>query len=381
MANLHIGYIIDWDQRRWYAVKGPPKLLPDGEGKEINVLKRHIDQLARNVHSITVDDEGLLISVSTDPEEDPTLVTHFPRFATAPSLHDCSTVKVSSLTEVDRLGPGVDLMNYAESSTVERKVVFKYSMISQWRRQIWAEMHLLKSLPRHPNLIPLDSVVLDDVESRVLGFTTTYIPGGTLDENRDLIFRFEWLQQLTATVDFLNLDLGIVHQDIAPRNLVIDPETNKIRLFDFDRAARTGCPGCIPERSDIRGLVCTLYELITHNEQIWQVPFEERDPATMQNLEWPVERRLDGDISLFRSHLNAWVQRRTEACEAGNMQGFKTSVTPDIPPPSPIVTGYNEVALPIYETAIVRRRTDAMRLKQHIVPWERPPQNLINYSK
>ncbi|KAL9072452.1 MAG: hypothetical protein Q9157_005098 [Trypethelium eluteriae] len=377
MANVHTGYIIDWDQRRWYAVKGSPKLLPDDDTKEIDVLKRHIDQLARNVYSITVDDEGLLVSVSTNPEEDPTLITHFPRYATAPSLQDCSTVKLSSLTEVDRLGPGVDLMSYAESPTVEKKVVFKYSMIFERRRQIWAEMHLLKSLPRHANLIPFDSVVLDDVESRVLGFTTTYIPGGTLDKNRDQTFRFEWLQQLTAVVDFLNLGLGVIHQDIAPRNLVIDPETDKIRLFDFDRAARIGHPGCFPERNDISGLVFTLYELVTYDEQFRKVPFEEQDPETVQNLDWPVKRRLDSDISLFRNHLNAWVHRRTEACEVGDTQDFKTSDTPDIPPPSPIITGYNELALPTYETAVVRMRTDALKLKQNIVSWERPPQRAI----
>ena len=36
---------------------------------------------------------------------------------------------------------------------------------------------------------------------------------------------------------FLNLELGIMHQDIAPRNLLIDPGTDKIILFDFDWAA------------------------------------------------------------------------------------------------------------------------------------------------
>jgi Ser/Thr protein kinase RdoA (MazF antagonist) len=38
-------------------------------------------------------------------------------------------------------------------------------------------------------------------------------------------------------VDFLNLDLELMHQDIAPRNLLIDPETYNILLFDLDWAA------------------------------------------------------------------------------------------------------------------------------------------------
>jgi serine/threonine protein kinase len=69
-----------------------------------------------------------------------------------------------------------------------------------------------------------------------------YIPGGTLD-NKNVPFQFKWLRQLTQLVDFLNLQLGIMHQDIASRNLLIDPNTDSIRLFDFDRlrAERSTC--------------------------------------------------------------------------------------------------------------------------------------------
>ena len=70
----------------------------------------------------------------------------------------------------------------------------------------WDELNLLKSLPPHPNIVPFDRVVLEDVESRVIGFTIKYIPGGTLDNSKQP-FRFEWIQQLTQLVDFLNLDL------------------------------------------------------------------------------------------------------------------------------------------------------------------------------
>src|SRR5882757_1527300 len=71
-GNVHTSNIIDWDQRRWYTVTGPKKLLPAEEGLEIEILKRHIDQLGPNVHSITVDDDGLLVSISSDPEDDKT---------------------------------------------------------------------------------------------------------------------------------------------------------------------------------------------------------------------------------------------------------------------------------------------------------------------
>ena len=82
--------IIDWDQRRWFMVKGSTELLPP-EGKiEIDIIERYIDHLAPSVHSLTVDNEGLLVSVSSDPNDDATLVTYYPRVCNCPSLRDCS---------------------------------------------------------------------------------------------------------------------------------------------------------------------------------------------------------------------------------------------------------------------------------------------------
>jgi len=127
----------------------------------------------------------------------------------------------------------------------------------------WDELNLFRRLPPHPNIVPFDRVVLEDMESRVVGFTTKYIPGGTLD-NPKAPFRFEWIQQLTQLVDFLNLELGIMHQDIAPRNLLIDPDTHKLLLFDFDWAA-CGKKGLLDGRDDVTGVIFTLYELITND--------------------------------------------------------------------------------------------------------------------
>jgi hypothetical protein len=84
-----------------------------------------------------------------------------------------------------------------------------------------------------------------------------------------------------------------VYQDIAPRNLLIGPTTDHLRLFDFDRTARIGPPGC--------------------NDS-----FE----------------------------------------------------IPDIPPSTPLITGHGER---IRETRVVEVRTDAVKHKQNVIFWERPP--------
>jgi hypothetical protein len=113
-----------------------------------------------------------------------------------------------------------------------------------------------------------------------------------------------------------------VHQDITARNILIDresstSETEKIRLFDFDYGARVGLSGCIPARNDVKGVIFTLYEIITLDDSYRSVPHHEQDPDEVLNLEyWPVKRNLDSDIAAFREHLNAWVKQRKAAQEA-----------------------------------------------------------------
>lgn len=131
-----------------------------------------------------------------------------------------------------------------------------------------------------------------------------------MEENTTIPFRFEWLQQLISVVDFLNLELGIMHQDIAPRNIFIDSETQGIRLFDFDRAAR-GKLGLLDGRDDVSGVICAVYEIITGNQEHAEIPHWEREVRDVHNLpEWPVRRELDTDVSTFRNFLNEWVANR-----------------------------------------------------------------------
>lgn len=99
-------------------------------------------------------------------------------------------------------------------------------------------MNMWMRLPRHPNIVPFDRVVIDQPEGRVVGFTNHYVSGGTLEENKPRAFKLKWLQQLIEVVDLLKLEYGVAHQDIALRNLVVDESTDRIMLFDFNFAAR-----------------------------------------------------------------------------------------------------------------------------------------------
>lgn len=99
-------------------------------------------------------------------------------------------------------------------------------------------MCLWRQLPKHPNIVPFDKIVVDEIDGNYVGFTNVLIPGETLDENKSRIFKLKWLQQLVGVIDLLNLTYGISHQDVAPRNILIDEEKDNLLIFDFTCSAR-----------------------------------------------------------------------------------------------------------------------------------------------
>lgn len=83
----------DWDQLRMVKVKGTAKLFPPEEDRELSILARFADYLSPEVRAITVDDDGLLTGVSTNPEEDDTLFLAYIPFPLCGSLADCRTIQ------------------------------------------------------------------------------------------------------------------------------------------------------------------------------------------------------------------------------------------------------------------------------------------------
>ncbi|KAJ5557981.1 hypothetical protein N7535_009474 [Penicillium sp. DV-2018c] len=372
----------DWDQLRMVKIKGTAKLFPPEEDRELPILARLADYLSPEVRAITVDDDGLLTGVSTDPEEDDTLFIAYIPFSLCESLANCRTIQYSKLQELDRLAPFVDLVAYENESRIPQKVVFKFNVLNKPLRlqMAWDELNILKRLPPHPNIIPFDRVVLEDQESRVIGFTTKYIPGETL-ANSKMVFRFEWLQQLTQVVDFLNLELGIMHQDIAPRNLLIDPYTNKIVLFDFDRAA-SGKNRLYEGRDDVSSVVFTLYELITNDTSFSGIPHWDRHIDMVQSMsEWIVHRELDSDVWKFRNFLNGWVATRSSDRDMERYLNAPHRFTwPDLPTAPdysvPFEMGTTRDGKPNWLTGY-RTTTIAKRMGQYCFRWERPPQSRL----
>jgi hypothetical protein len=370
--------ILDWDQRRRYTVVGHTSVFEANEELALDVLKKYINHIDKAVHTIVIDDEGALVSTPSKPEEDYSSAVYYPSFVAAPSLEHSPIIELSRLEELKRLGPAVDSVSYTDEAGAQQMVVFKYGMIFQRRLRIWRELHLLKSLPYHPNLIRLDRITLDDPHSQVLEYTTPYVSGGTLEETPQRGFRLSWLHQLTPVVHYLNLELGIVHQDIAARNILVDREsstsdTEKIPLFDFDYGAYVGLSGCIPERNDVKGVIFTLYEIITRDYSHRRVPHIEQNPEAVLNLEeWPVNRNLDSSVTAFREHLNAWVKQR-KAIQDDPGKSESLADIPGMSPPSPIIMSIDEEGKPVYERSVVQMKRDALEYGNTVIAWDRAP--------
>ncbi|KAF5017203.1 hypothetical protein F66182_10892 [Fusarium sp. NRRL 66182] len=279
----------------------------DDESLAIEYFSRYSDQLSPDIYRIYISHTGEIISTYNDPKNNETCCIHYPSIQDAGLPERVQIVRRDQLEELERLGPDVDLVAYPPClERSAKKVIFKYYFLWQYAQMSWKEMNLWMRLPRHPNIVPFDRVVVDELEGRVVGFTNSYVPGGNLEENRSRVFKLEWLQQLIRVVDDLNLEYGIAHQDIAPRNLLIDELTDAIMLFDFNFAARIDCPSpgdgeeYVKDRDDIKGVVFTTYEIITQDNSLRNMPHQDQniDNLVSKWVKHPESGSIGGQVSV-----------------------------------------------------------------------------------
>ncbi|WEW57639.1 hypothetical protein PRK78_003106 [Emydomyces testavorans] len=365
----HTWVVIDWDQRRWFQVTGPAETLPDYEDG-VKAVARHVDQLGPDVHSLVISANGDLLSVSS---VDPTWEIRYPEYSG--NLENGEVARRSELVEVDRLNVCTDLVEYHPAHSKKELVVFKYTIIQERVKNIWDELHVLKALKGHESFVPFHRVIIDDVSEKVLGFTSQYISGGNLEDYRDQPFYFCWLKQLADAVDDLNLRFGLMHQDIAPRNVLIDPQTQDLKLFDFDRSALIGSESQELQRDDVGGVIFTVYEALTKDGHYRDVPFDEQEVHKVEALEeWKLVVPLEdgkGGIMAYRSFLAEWaaVRRTTRT-----IKHFSEATNPISWP------AYIDPRRFTFETkngthySVCRKRADALMFGDYVTCWERPPQ-------
>ena len=376
-------YILDWDQRRIIAVTMDEE--QESEDVAVGHLKKHIDALGPDIYAIHLSPDDELVSVSTNPEDDETTCVYYPPLQ-AFSLHDrVKTVLRSELIELDRLTPNVDLVSYTpDAGVTETKEVFKYYFLVQNLHQRWHEMNLWMRLPPHPNLVPFERLVLDELNGHVVGFTSLYIPGGTISENMSRPFKLEWLRQLTCVIDDLNLKYGIAHQDVAARNLLVNPETDALMLFDFNYSGRIGDLGYEKERDDVKGIIFTVYEIITRDTHFREVYHDQQNPADVERLEEWVQHpdvKLDHPVREYRSLLEKWAKKRRESKQIAIYTEAPEYIDwPDFPAPPPkeqIFTDRKGKSTIVRGVVMYNLRRSEREQDVPVLHWERPAQSKL----
>ncbi|EHK46941.1 hypothetical protein TRIATDRAFT_45984 [Trichoderma atroviride IMI 206040] len=353
----------------------------------IGHLKKHIDILGPDVYAVQLSQNGELMSSSTNPEDDQTMSVYYPPLQDVQRPKHVNTVLRSELLELNRFGPNVDLVSYLPrgDATEQTKVAFKYYILSECLHKFWHEMNVWMRLPAHPNIVPFDRLVLDELRGRVVGFTSLYIPGGTLDQHKSRMFKLEWLQQLISVVDDLNFKYGIAHQDIATRNLLIDPKTDALMLFDFNYCGQIGGIGYGEDRNDVQGVIFTLYDIITGDTHFQDVRYSERNPADVQELEEWVQHpdvKLDHPVSEYRAVLNDWVYKRQAERQISHYKEESEYIEwPEFPQPPPEDWPCRDIKGNIVRIGqrvfLARQRRGERERGKAVVEWERPAQTKL----
>lgn len=182
-------------------------------------------------------------------------------------------------------------------------------------------------------------------------------------------------------VDYLNLQLGIVHGDICPWNLLIDSSTDTIQLFDFNSGAKLGWEGdeenslefqYDADRDDVKFVIFTVYELITREFNFRQEFYPEELDASgiMEQEVWKQhpDSKLDSPVDEYRRLLAEWVKKRAD----NNIDHFTKSSQPLEWPPLHVDDPFlNEDGTPLKREG--RMREVMVLLGKDFLKWQRPP--------
>lgn len=190
------------------------------------------------------------------------------------------------------MGLQVDLVTRKSGSGQLQSIqpfAFKYYIQPKYIASTLYDLNCWMRIPSHPNIVPFHGLVYDSVptlscnsesvitqyQDKVVGFTTCYMQGGTILDNLTRSFRLNHLRQLIDVVNYLNFELGIVHGDITTYNLLLEPETDVLKIIDFNLASHLGdtegdsstqFEGVFSyedEINDVKLTIFTLYESIT----------------------------------------------------------------------------------------------------------------------
>ncbi|KAF2227453.1 kinase-like domain-containing protein [Elsinoe ampelina] len=332
----------DWDVRRHVVVSGEtPKHLPEDDAQAYENLEDKLtlalqDNASRIIPPAWAFRFGPQLDlISADKgqslEYDPRDTTPYPLLSGCPHLAELPRFARDELIEVDRMQMRVDKCVHTTKRGDQMTLVVKYALFRSGLESLWQEIDIWRSIPPHPNIVTINSLIVDEVEHRLVGFSTPFVPGGTLEKG-ERTFKLKWLKDLLQAIDQLNLQHGVMHRDIHPRNMVVDPRTDKLQLIDFNHARRIG-PSIYHDVSDIQsnglglwdhdkdpnndisGAVFSLYELITgdfENRGHWEQLSSPKVVLDLTTWQHDPLRKLDHEVEVYRDTLTLWIHSRKD---------------------------------------------------------------------
>jgi eukaryotic-like serine/threonine-protein kinase len=195
---------------------------------------------------------------------------------------------------------GMGIVYAARQLSLDRAVALKILPTNAFSHPKHIQRFLLEAKAaanlHHPNIVPVYAV---GEESGIYYYAMQLIEGHTLDQHqRSAWCSDQWRLLLDAAASIANAlqyahDCGIIHRDVKPSNLLIDP-SGHVWITDFGLVRRIQDNGLtqsgeligtanymspeqargkpVDERTDIYGLGITLYELLTGHQAFAEEP-------------------------------------------------------------------------------------------------------------
>ncbi|KAK0708880.1 hypothetical protein B0T21DRAFT_416265 [Apiosordaria backusii] len=263
--------VFDFDQRRAIKISMTEDIRD--EDFIFETMAKHLDSGAVHSESVCIQvssDGNELIDQGSQVEDDYTMIPcYWTRDKFSPDL---PTIRRSDLIELDRLGLQVDRVAYEVAEGHKKEVAFKYLVHENNIGPFWEEINCvigIHSRGPHPNIVSCDRLVTETVK---------------------------------GTIDYLNLELGIIHSDILSWNVLIDAETDNLLLFDFKSAFPLGEK---PEISDVDLAVVAMSDVITRNlgEVLdCESPYEVDGAQLLAAEVWDKDPEVDLDAGVSEFH-------------------------------------------------------------------------------
>lgn len=153
-------------------------------------------------------------------------------------------------------------------------------------------------------------------------------------------------------------------------------------IFDFNFLVRIGKVGYSEARNDIKGVMFTIYEIITRDSKLPEVEHEEQNVLDVEKKEWALhpDVQLDHPVSEFRETLVQWSERRRQGKRITSYKDTPNFIdwpnTPE-PPPSEVVLNYSSGPATHLKVMWSVERRRMLEQGKTVLNWQRPSQSKL----